>query len=104
MSDPFDNWRRAIAGEKQPIFETEPWVGYYAVQDRSPEAKPAKGNRWPRIACAIFMDGDKLTAERGGNLVPVDWVWPHCAGHPITYETYQFWHQNKHWPEEAAAA
>ena len=105
MTDAFDNWRKALRGEKQPIYEGEPWVGYFAVQDRSPGVTPAKGNRWPKIPCAIWRDeSGELVAERAGERVPVDRVWPYCATRPITYETYQFWHQNERWPEEADAA
>ena len=104
MTDHFKFWRAALAGEKQPIYEDEPQPGYYAAQDRSPDAKPAKGNRWPRIACAIFYQGGQLVAERAGQPVPADHLWPHCASKPITYETYQFWHENKSWPDEEQAA
>jgi hypothetical protein len=103
MSDHFANWRRALRGEKQPIYESEPWVGYFAVQDRSPGATPAKGNRWPLIACAIFYEGDTLCAERAGQSVPVDWVWPYAASRPITYEAYVAWHNTRQWPEKAVA-
>lgn len=100
--DDFANWRRALAGEKQPIYETEPWVGYFAVQDRSPGVKPAKGNRWPLIPCAIWRESGELVAERAGARVPVEWVWPWAATRPITYEAYQHWHATKQWPEKAA--
>lgn len=101
-ADPFDFWRRALKGEKQPIYEAEPQVGYYAVQDRSPGVQPAKGGRWPLIACAIFHEDGKLCAERAGQRVPVEWVWPFAASRPITYEAYQFWHANGKFPEKAA--
>lgn len=105
MTDEYSNWRRALAGEKQKIFETVPWVGYFAVQDRSPGATPAKGNRWPLIACAIMLQPDgTLTAERAGKPVDVEWIWPYAASRPISYERYRFWHENHRWPEEAEAA
>lgn len=105
MPDEFDNWRRALAGEKQPIYESEPWVGYFAVQDRSPGVTPAKGGRWPKIPCAIWRtEAGELVAERAGERVPVDRVWPFCATRPITYETYQFWHANERWPDQEKAA
>jgi len=100
--DAFDSWRRALRGEKPPIYESDPWVGYFAVQDRSPGVTPAKGGRWPLIACAIFIENGVLKAERAGQSVPVEWVWPYAASRPITYETYQFWHANRQWPEKAA--
>ncbi len=86
--DDFANWRRALAGEKQPIYETEPWVGYFAVQDRSPGVQPAKGNRWPLIPCAIWRENGELVAERAGVRVPVDWIWPWAASRPLTYQAY----------------
>ena len=105
MSDEFDNWRRALAGEKQPIYESDPWVGYFAVQDRSPGVTPAKGGRWPKIPCAIWRtEAGELVAERAGERVPVEWVWPFAASRPISYERYRFYHENHRWPEEAEAA
>jgi len=103
VTDAFANWRKALRGERQPIYEAEPWVGYFAVQDRSPGVTPAKGNRWPLIACAIFYEGDELKAERGGKPVPVDWVWPYAASRPITYEAYVAWHETRQWPEKEVA-
>lgn len=103
-ADPFAQWRKALRGEKQPIYETEPWVGYFAVQDRSPGVTPAKGNRWPLIPCAIWIENGEMVAEKAGGRVPVDWVWPYAASRPITYETYQFWHENERWPDQEQAA
>lgn len=104
MTDPFDNWRAALSGKKLPIYESEPWVGYFAVQDRSPGVTPAKGNRWPLIPCAIFYQGDTLMAERAGKPVPVEWVWPYAAKHPIPYATYRHWHDTGRWPDQEKAA
>lgn len=104
VDDHFANWRRALAGEKQPIYEAEPWVGYFAVQDRSPGAVPAKGNRWPKVPCAIWLENGEMVAERAGERVPVDRVWPYAASRPITYETYQFWHANERWPDQEKVA
>jgi hypothetical protein len=100
--DPYANWRAALAGEKPPLHEDEPWCGYYATQDRS---STVKAKKWPLIACAIWRDErGEIQAERAGVPVPVTWVWPYCASRPITYEKYQFWHTHKLWPEEAEAA
>lgn len=101
--DAFEHWRRALRGEKQPIYESEPWLGYFAVQDRSPGVTPAKGNKWPLIPCAIWSENGELVAERAGARVPIDWIWPYAASRPISYETYQFWHANRCWPEKEAA-
>lgn len=98
----FSQWREALAGGKPAMHLDDPWCGYFAVQDRSSTVKAA---RWPTIAGAIWRDANgDLKAERGGQSVPVEWLWPHCANRPITYEKYQFWHEHKQWPEEAVAA
>jgi hypothetical protein len=102
--DDFANWRRALAGEKQPIYETEPWIGYFAVQDRSPGVKPGPRGRWPLIPCAIWRENGELVAERCAVRVPVEWVWPFAASRPIPYARYRFYHENHRWPEEAEAA
>ena len=103
--DHFQWWRNALAGVKQHTYDDEPMCGYFAVQDRSPGVTPAKGNRWPKVPCAIWRtEAGELVAERAGERVPVDRVWPYAASRPITYETYQFWHENERWPDEEKAA
>jgi len=103
-ADQFANWRLALTGAKQPIYETEPWIGFFAVQDRSPGATPAKGNKWPLIPCAIWLENGEMVAEKAGARVPVEWVWPRAASRPITYEAYQFWHENERWPVQEQVA
>lgn len=104
MSGEFTWWRNALAGVKQHTYAEEPMCGYFAVQDRSPGVQPAKGGRWPLIPCAIWRENGELVAERAGARVPVEWVWPYAASRPITYETYQFWHDHERWPNEEKAA
>lgn len=100
-SDPFAGWRAALRGEKSPMHIDEPWCGYFATQDRS---STVKAKKWPLIACAIWKDEHgNFQAERAGKPVPVEWVWPHCASRPISYEVYQYWHEHRAWPEEKAA-
>lgn len=102
VADPFWQWREALAGGKPPMHSDEPWCGYFAIQDRASTVKAAK---WPLIACAIWRDANgALKAERAGQPVPAEWLWPYCASRPISYETYKFWHEHKRWPEEAEAA
>ncbi len=88
MTDHFQWWRNALAGVKQHTYAEEPMCGYYAVQDRSPGVKPAKGNRWPLVPCAIWLQDGALIAERAGAIVPVEWVWPYAASRPRTYQAY----------------
>jgi hypothetical protein len=101
-SDDYAAWREALAGGKPGLHEDEPWCGYFQTRDHAATKMLPKG-RWPQIACAIWRGEDgKLVAERGGKLVPVDWVWPHAAKRPITFEAYSYWHQHGQWPAEAA--
>lgn len=105
MSDPFDNWRRALTGEKLMVYEDEPWCGYFRQRDRRGLNLHMAPIKRPWIACAIWLDASgKLVAERAKEPVPVEWIWPHCVKDPIPYETYLFWHQNERWPEEAKVA
>ncbi len=105
MTDAFQWWRNALAGIPQMTYAEEPMCGYYAVQDRSPGVTPAKGNRWPKIPCAIWRDeAGNLLAERAGERVDPDRVWPYCAKTPITYETYITGHETRQWPEKEKAA
>lgn len=104
LPEPFSQWRAALAGGKPGMHLDEPWCGYFMTRDNTATTKLPRG-RWPQIACAIWRGEDgELKAERGGKPVPVEWVWPHCAKRPISFETYQFWHANKRWPDEEIAA
>lgn len=101
MTDPFAAWREAVAGGKPDMHLDEPWCGYFKTRDHKATEKLARG-RWPMVACAIWPEGDTLKAERAGQSVPVEWIWPHCARHPISYQTYTDWHATRQWVEEAA--
>lgn len=105
MSDDFANWRAALTGAKLKVYETEPWCGYFKQRDRRGLNLHLAPIKRPWIACAIWRDeAGELVAERAGQAVPIDWIWPHCVSHPIPYETYIFWKTNERWPEEADAA
>ena len=97
----YAQWRLALAGGKPELLLNRPWCGYFATQDRTSTVKAA---RWPLIACAIWRDENgALRAERAGKPAdPMD-IWQYCASRPITYERYQFWHENHKWPEAAEA-
>jgi hypothetical protein len=104
----FDKWRAAVAGAdpaKLGIHLDEAWCGYFKVQDRRSDHLKSAPRKRPYIACAIWRDENgNLVAERAKSRVPVDWLWPWCASHPISYETYAYWHEHEKWPEEAEAA
>lgn len=100
MSDDYAAWREALDGGKPGVHDGQPWCGYFKTRVPNAREKLPKG-RWPMMACAIFRGEDgTIQAERGGKIVPVDWLWPYVASHPITYETYAYFHQHERWPEE----
>lgn len=101
MTDDFASWREALAGGKPGIHDGEPWCGYFMTRDNAATEKLARG-RWPQVACAIWRENGDLKAERAGDVVQVERLWPYCAKRPIPYETYLYWKQHGQWPAEAA--
>lgn len=102
VTDDFEWWRRAVNGEKPPIHEGDPQCGYFKVRDRRGLNKDLAPIKRPFVAAAIWRDEDGFKAEVAGSPVDIDHAWPYVAKYPIAYETYQFWHLNEKWPEEAA--
>ena len=101
--DEYAAWREALAGGAPPMHEDSPWCGYFKTRDHK-ASTPGPRGRWPTVPCAIWRDADgALKAERSGEFVPPEWLWPHCAKNPIPYETYARWYEARQWPEEQAA-
>lgn len=99
MSDRYEQWRAALDGNPPPMHEDDPWCGFFRIRDRRGLNKDLAPIKRPWIACAIWEAADgSLLAERAGEAVPVEYVWPYCAKNPIPYETYQFWRENERWP------
>lgn len=98
--DDYAAWREALAGGKPDMHADEPWVGYFKTRVPNAKEKLPKG-RWPMMACAIFRgENGELQGERGGSIVPVEWLWPYVARYPIPYETYVYFHTHERWPDE----
>jgi hypothetical protein len=97
--DAFASWEAALAGEKPPMHESEPWCGYFKMRDRRGLNKEKAAIKRPWIACAIWpgREGEYM-AELAGSPISVDVIWPYCARYPISYETYAYWHQHDRWP------
>lgn len=101
--DPYAWWRSAMAGIEWPLHVDIPVCGYFKMRDRRGANKDLAPIKRPWIPAAIWLDGDgNHAAERGGEPVPVHWIWPWCAKNPIPFEQYQHWHEHGSWPEEAA--
>lgn len=105
-SEPADysQWSLALAGGKPGLHYDEPWCGYFKMRDRRGLNASLAPIKRPWIVCAIWRDEKgALKAERAGEMVPVDWIWPFCAKYPIPHEIYAYWHQHDgRWPEVAA--
>ena len=105
MTDDYATWRALMAGEKAPLHLDEPICGYFKMRDRRGLYLNMAPIKRPFIACAIWRgENGELKAERAKAEVPVDWIWPYCAKHPIGHEAYAYWHQHERWPEEAQVA
>jgi hypothetical protein len=88
----YDHWTRTLAGERLPITEGEPQVGFWAT-------RMVKGG--PLIPVAIWAvqvtgdDGELLEEERlVAKIGPYDMidpikVWVGSARRPISFEEYQ---------------
>lgn len=76
----YDYWRAVLAGERPPVHEDQPQLGYYRT-------KGGKG-RMPEPV-AIFEQDDELVALRGDSAVDAGEIWTWVCQNAITYETYQ---------------
>lgn len=98
--DPYDWWRRAVAGEKiggptLPIHEDTPQQGYYRKRITS-------GGGF--IGVAIYEHGDKLVALEGKDrMVEPGNIWTWVAKYPVSYEAYIAWSDTGRWPDVAQA-
>lgn len=96
----YDWWQAMLKGEKPPIHENEPQCGYFKVRDRRGLNADKAAIKRPFIAAAIWKQDGEFHAEIAGEPVHMERAWPWLARHPITYETYHYWHTNERWPEE----
>ena len=99
MQDAYAWWRKALDGTPPPLHESEPQCGYFKMRDRRGLNRKKAPIKRPFVAAAIWRDAEGFKAEIAGSQVPIDRAWPWIARHPISFETYQFWHQNERWPE-----
>lgn len=105
MSDPqFDSWRRALAGEKIAIKETEPLSGFWKVWT----GKTSSGAAIYK-PLGIWRDGVDLVVQfDGADLDPVAEkarvakLWLSGSSKPCTAESYDFALTSGRWPEDVA--
>ncbi len=95
MTDQYDAWRRALAGETVTIHDAEPNSGFYRVKRKSGDLHPV----------AIWRDpSGAVVAQLNGEAVDVANVWPWAAKKPVTYEAFQDFMAGKGWPDDAPQA
>lgn len=91
MPDQFDFWRRSLAGEKVPVFETEPNAGYY----RKPITEQTPGGATKKIGwepVAFWYEDNNLFCRIGNRIPLVNeqahpvWLW--VAKYPIGEDLY----------------
>lgn len=92
MTDQYDAWRRALAGETVTIHDAEPNSGFYRVKRKSGDLHPVA--IWRDEAGAVF-------AQLNGEAIDVVNVWPWAAKQPVTYEAFKDFMDGKGWPDDA---
>jgi hypothetical protein len=105
MTDQFANWRKALAGEKVPVYETEPNAGYY----RKPITEKTAGGATKKIGwepvAFWYADNGELQCLTGVRSYAVArdkaielWLW--VAKYPISEELYfAVTEQGAPWPD-----
>lgn len=94
MTDEFAWWRRALAGEKQPIDADTPQSGFYRKREH-------KDGPWLPVMIR-FADGALRCRVGSDSSVDPLTVWTYCAGNPVSKEAaaYAFKNGNK-WETDA---
>lgn len=91
MSDEFDWWRAAVAGNVGPISDGVPESGYYKTRD-------VKDGPW--LPVAIWIKGDKQVCRVAGEMRDPARVWTFCAKHPVAKEAAKHAFEHGRWPDD----
>ncbi|MGE0231739.1 MAG: hypothetical protein AB7O39_03390 [Flavobacteriaceae bacterium] len=80
--DPYDYWKRTLAGETLPIHDGDVQCGFY---------KRRKFKNGPFVGVAIWLndDGKPICTDGGALVEHPDRIWTYCAARPITEEAYR---------------
>ncbi len=93
MEDLYTWWRNALKGERQPVFENKPEVGFY-------KTRPHKNA--PFVPVAIWVDENYgLIAVKNidEEVTPED-VWINCAKYPVSQDDYAYYEENGKWESD----
>ena len=94
MTDSYDFWRKAIAGQKQDIDADSPQPGYYKLRQR-------KDGPW--LPAAIWEKDGSLVARVGKDSVSPNSIWSYCAGNPVASDAAKQAFETGQWPGDAPA-
>jgi len=104
MTDPYDFWRRALAGEKMPMHESDPQSGFY--RKRIEASKGARGEKKFAGASpvAIWFEDGKPIATVGTKVADANEIWTYVCQNPVTEEAYRTVMAGGLWPDESEPA
>lgn len=89
MSDQFEWWRNALAGNAGPISDGNPQPGYYRLR---------QSRDGPWLPVAIWYKGDDLVCRVAGEQRdPLD-VWTWCAKNPVAKDAARHAFETGSWP------
>lgn len=93
MSDQFQWWREALAGNATEIHADVPQPGYYKM-------RRAKDGPW--LPVAIWHGTDTLICRVAHEQVDPNTVWTFCAGNPVSKADAKHAFDNGTWPGDVA--
>jgi hypothetical protein len=105
IADPFDFWRRALAGEKAlKIYDGKPQCGYYRNKDRDGRYVPVAywRNDYGDLLCRV---GDLSVPDEKAIIddLRAAEIWPWVQAEPISYELYVHVLNGGQWPDQDPA-
>ena len=95
MTDEYAYWRAALAGEKQPIHEDVPHVGFWAKRQKDGPRQPVaiwRGEHGVLVALVGF-DGSSKVADAGA-------LWTWIVRDPVSEEDYRAAFSAGAWPSD----
>ena len=93
MTDEFQNWRDAIAGNEVALHADIPHPGYYKMR---------KGKDGPWLPVAIWRKDGHLVCRVAGDMVDPLAVWTWCAKNPVAKDAAKQAFDTGVWPGDVA--
>lgn len=87
MTDAYDYWRKALAGEAPPIHDGDPQSGYYRKRNKPRDGQPVADDPvaiFEHDGALIALVGEKSTCRQ----VSASDIWTWIADKPVSYDEY----------------